>query len=238
MLNEIKLVAFDLDDTMVAFDLVTEQSWWEVCSAYCNRYPKTDFEKFYTTIMEVSEWWWSDPERHRSGRNEIINFRRTILKDAFLKMGIDNESDAVSVADHYSKARVDNMYLLKDIYTTLEKVRQKYRTVIITNGDSAGQRAKINRFDLPKYFDGIYVEEEMGFGKPDNRVFEKVISNHNVKHHECLILGDNPTWDIIAPGKLGWKTAFVNTRKINPDFSDYQPDLNLEHAAEITQYLL
>jgi len=97
---------------------------------------------------------------------------------------------------------------------------------------------KINRFDLAKYFDGIYVEGELGFGKPDTRVFEKVTAIHGIKHHECLILGDNPTWDIIAPGKLGWKTAFVNTRKINHDFSDYQPDLNLEHAAEITQYLL
>jgi len=237
MLKEIKLVAFDLDDTMVAFDLVTEQSWREVCSAYCSRYPNTNFENFYTTIMEVSEWWWSDPERHRSGRNDIINFRRTILKDAFNKMGIDNEEEAIAVADHYSQARVDNMYLLKDIYETLEKIRNKYKTVIITNGDSAGQRAKINRFDLAKYFDGIYVEEEMGFGKPDNRVFEKVTASHGVKHHECLILGDNPTWDIIAPGKLGWKTAFVNTRKIILEFSDYQPDLHLDYASEITCFL-
>ena len=46
---------------------------------------------------------------------------------------------------------------------------------LVTNGAAAPQRAKIDRFDLARFFDVIVVEGEAGFGKPDRRVFERAL---------------------------------------------------------------
>src|SRR5258705_12275861 len=49
------------------------------------------------------------------------------------------------------------------------------RLALLTNGGSTGQREKLAKFDLESLFDLILIEGELGFGKPDPRVFERAL---------------------------------------------------------------
>ena len=102
-------VLFDLDDTLVAFDAVTNQSWKEVCLEYTTSKPGLDPEALFAAIRKVSDWYWSDPERHRIGRNNMAPARRSIVREAFLTMDLP-EADADAVAERYSTVRLENMY--------------------------------------------------------------------------------------------------------------------------------
>jgi len=234
---EVKLIGIDLDDTIVAFDLLTNQSWQEVCNDYVANHQELDTGVLIANIKKAGALYWSNPEKYGFGKYDIINARRTFLKIAFEQLQIDRLDEAVQLADNYSRIRIENMYLFEGITDLLQQLSSKYILVLITNRDSAGQRSKIKRFDLGKYFAGIYIEEEMGFGKPDYRVYQKVMSDNNILPHECLMIGDTPEMDIIAPAKLGWQTIFVNTRKIVPQFIDHKPDLTLDNTVQVIEYL-
>lgn len=237
MFQSLKLIAFDLDDTLVAFDLLTNQSWQQVCDEFVVKYPRLNTEELIMAIKKAGALYWKEPEKYGFGKYDIINARRTFLKMAFEHLHIDRPDEAVLLADNYSRIRIENMYLFDGVTDMLQQLSKKYILVLITNRDSAGQRSKIRRFDLEKYFAGIYIEEEMGFGKPDSRVYQKVMTDNNVLPHECLMIGDTPEMDIIPPAQLGWKTIFVNTRKIVPQFIDHKPDLTLDSTVQVIENL-
>jgi len=45
----IKYFIFDLDDTLIAFDLVTEISWHQILSEYSKKNKLINYDKFYKT---------------------------------------------------------------------------------------------------------------------------------------------------------------------------------------------
>ena len=70
---------------------------------------------------------------------------------------------------------------------------------MITNGASATQRAKIERFHLAPYFDHILVEGELGFGKPEPEVYLKAMAALRSSPADTWCVGDNLEWEVAAP---------------------------------------
>ncbi len=206
-------VLFDLDDTLVAFDAVTNSSWREVCHEYSAVNPGVDPEVLFASIKKVSDWYWSDPERHRIGRNNLPVARRAVLREAFLAMDLP-EAHADATAERYSTVRLDNMYVLPGAHGTLDLLRSRgCRLALLTNGDGETQRYKIERFDLAKYFDTILIEGELGFGKPDLRMYGLALSTLGLNPEQTCMIGDNLNWDVEAPQRLGIRAIWIDRKK-------------------------
>lgn len=198
-----RAIIFDMDDTLIAYDAVSEQSWLQVCSEYTQAGEKNKARLIFETIKNHSDWYWSDEIRHREGRLDIKTARRSIVTATFSDLGLP-PSEAVRLADRYSTARLENMYLLPGVESTLQTLRGRHFTMaLLTNGDSETQRAEINRFRLDKYFSRIFIEGEVGLGKPDIRIYQKALSDMGVSPEEAYMVGDNIKWDIAAPQSLG-----------------------------------
>jgi putative hydrolase of the HAD superfamily len=220
----IDTVLFDLDDTLVAFDAVTEISWIQVCDEYANETGLISSELLHQTIARHSNHYWSDEERHRIGRQDIEGTRRNLVSLAFNELELPIE-EATIVADNYSRVRMDNMYVFPEALDILSNLcSRNMKLALVTNGDSVNQREKIERFDLEKYFDAILIEGEMGFGKPDKRVFEKALSVCNSTPKGMLMIGDNLKWDVAGPQALGIRGIWYDRKgKGLPDDSMIKP---------------
>jgi putative hydrolase of the HAD superfamily len=198
-----RAVIFDLDDTLVAFEPVSEPSWLQVCREYTQTGSGAKAQHIFETIKKHSDWYWSDDARHREGRLDIKATRRSIVSAAFSELGLP-PAEAVRLADRYSAVRLENMYLLPGVEPTLQTLHdRRFTMALITNGESASQREKINRFGLGKYFSHIFIEGEQGFGKPGHEIYRKALSDIGISPEETYMVGDNIEWDIAAPQALG-----------------------------------
>ena len=83
----------------------------------------------------------------------------------------------------------------------------------MTNGGAAGQRAKIERYDLEPLFDYILIEGEFGVGKPDRRVFEHVLERLDVAPRDAWMVGDKLDFDIATPKLLGMHTVWIDVKR-------------------------
>lgn len=231
-------VIFDLDDTLVAFDLVTESTWRQVCDEYASENPAQPAAAVYDAVTSESHWYWSDEERHRVGRNDIVAARRGIVKSAFEKHGLPLH-DAVKVADRYSTLRLENMYVLPGAKETLSLLSDRQIPLgLITNGDSETQRSKIDRFGLGGYFKEILIEGEVGFAKPDRRIFELAVSRFGVTPGQMLMVGDNLKWDVAGARSVGMRGIWFDVKKRGlPDNSAVRPDAVITSIAELPGYL-
>ena len=230
-----ELILFDLDDTLMAFDLVGKDAWSKAIELFIKE-ENIQIEKniLLDKIQNTRKWYWGDSERHKQGRKNIINARRQIaqlaLKD-FLNIDREKLDD---LADDYTQIHEKSWYLFEDVEATLKLLKKKgMKLGIMTNGTSESQRGKLKRFDIEKYFDYFYIEGEMGYGKPDIRVYERMLNETKVESNKIIMVGDNLVWDIEPPQKLGICTAWINTRGEKLEDFSIRPDKIVQKIPDV-----
>ena len=233
-----KSVIFDLDDTLVAFDLVTDSTWRQVCREYVEKNDAVSFSLVFDTVTSESRDFWSDEERHRTGRLNIGAARREVVSSAFSKLRLP-EADALQVADRYSSLRLENMYVLPGAVETLSSLaRRGIRLALMSNGDSELQRYKLRRFDLEKYFPEILIEGEVGYGKPDRRIYELAILRLASSPESIIMIGDNLKWDVAGPLSAGMRGIWFDVRSMGlPAGSAIKPYAVVRELAALEEYI-
>jgi putative hydrolase of the HAD superfamily len=110
--------------------------------------------------------------------------------------------------------RLETLELFPEAAETLDKFKDMgVRMALLTNGDSYSQRYKIDKFGLEKYFEIILVEGELGFGKPDKRVYEKAMIELEIAYGDAWMVGDNLEWDVKGAQDVGIHGIWVDFRK-------------------------
>ncbi len=231
----VKAILFDMDDTIIADDPFTEQSWQIACNRYGNRYQGFTAEILKAEIDATREIYWKDSERHRLGRLNLAQARRDIVNQAFLRLGIDDTIMANELADLYTDEKERLCTPFPGALETLQSLKERgLRLALLTNGGSDTQRRKINRFGLAQFFDYILIEGEFGVGKPDELVFRSALDNLRVKSAESCMVGDDLGRDISGAHKLGIFSVWVDYRKAGlPPRSPIKPDLIISHIKEL-----
>jgi putative hydrolase of the HAD superfamily len=90
-------VFVDLDDTIVDGSAVVD--CWEVACQGCG--PAVDSQAVLAEILRLRDWFWSDPERHRTGRLDLRAARRQIAEMAVSNVGCDDGTLAARIATRY-----------------------------------------------------------------------------------------------------------------------------------------
>jgi len=204
-----RAVFLDLDDTIVDDTSAVDLCWDEACDL-CEPEARN---RALAQIKAVRDWYWSDGDRHRTGRLDMDAARRHIVRLAFEQLDQQNEALAVEIADRYANLRDARLAVLPGALDTLEWFRAHgCRLALLTNGAGPAQRRKIDRFRLEPLFDAVLIEGELGFGKPDARVFEQALGACDVLEHQAWMIGDNLHWDIVPAARLGLHTVWVDAR--------------------------
>ncbi len=144
-------ILFDLDDTILEFEAVAGPAWREVTGRFASEFGGVAPEVVRRSIAEVSRAWWSDPERHRRGRLDLANTRRANVAEALRALAIGDEGaeDALSarMAAAFAEARTAAIRPFAGAVETLRHFAAAgVPMALVTNGDAAGQRAKIGAF--------------------------------------------------------------------------------------------
>jgi putative hydrolase of the HAD superfamily len=230
-----RALLLDLDDTILDDSSLIDDSWRQACARYAERLAPLDTAHVVDTIRATSKWFWDDPDRHRDGRLQLNAARREVVALALRKLGIDDAELAACIGDVYSHRRDVGMEPLPDAIDTVRWLRDAgYRLALLTNGAAVAQRRKITRFELADLFDAILVEGELGFGKPDERVYARALSALDVKPSEAWMVGDNLEWDVAAPQRVGLRGVWIDARGRGlPEQSSVRPDHIIRSLAEL-----
>ncbi len=229
-----KVILFDLDDTLVCFDGVVKKAWQETCDLFAPKLGNITATELFNAIRKVGHWYWSDASRHREGRLNLEETRRKNVKHALINLGINHEELAYELADYYSQLQESMIYLFDDALPTLQQLKNKnIKLGLVTNGNAQMQKRKIKRFNLEPYFDAFFIEGELGFGKPDLRVYQLALKQLKVKAHDAWMIGDNMEWDVHAPQKIGIMGIWKQNDYADPEESDIKPDRIIKQLSEL-----
>lgn len=227
----------DLDDTILDFSAPGKKCWENLCNSFAPKLAPIHSDQLLAAINQSAAAFWSDPERHRTGRLDLKSARRLVVAGAFQQLQIEDRELGEELADAFTILREEMVQPFPGSIETLRALQDRgIRMGLITNGRAEFQHAKLRRFGLARYFDFLLIEGEFGVGKPDPRVFRYGMERFGISPAQIWMIGDDLEFDIRPAQELGIDTVWVNHARIDlPANSSVAPTRMIYSLAELIE---
>ncbi|KUH34675.1 haloacid dehalogenase [Thermococcus celericrescens] len=197
----IKVVFFDLDDTLVDTSRLAEMARRNAIENMVRHGLPVDFDTAYQELLELISEYGSNFSRHFD----------------YLLRRLDLPSNPKWVAAGviaYHNTKFAYLRTVKGVRRVLlDLQRAGYRLGIITDGDPIKQWEKILRLELDAYFDEVFISDYLGVKKPHRKIFEKALRKMKVEPREAVMVGDRLYSDIYGAKQVGMKTVWFRYGK-------------------------
>ena len=135
--------------------------------------------------------------------------REARIESALRRAGVEPGDLPARIIHGYQQNYHEGLRLLPGAERLLE-IAGRFRTCLVTNGQSDRQRAKIERLGLEGRLDHILISAEVGSAKPEAAIFQRALSLTAVEPHQAVMIGDNALADVTGAVNLGIPTIWVN----------------------------
>lgn len=236
--KSVKVVWFDLDDTLIDFTTNSRRALEKLYSAYrLDKWwstPEQWIKNYELHNMQL----WSDYAAGRVSREFLRMERfRAPLHDAGMP---DDEARRKSV--QFDPSYLDMLALERELMPgaveTLLKLRNNgYWTGVLSNGFAEVQHRKIRNAGLSDLIDLTVLSDDIGITKPDVRIYNHAMSRSNITEPEAhLMIGDNLLTDIKGAKQAGWHAAALIAPRIAHLAPKEMPCPCISSLSEITVF--
>ncbi|ADC51505.1 hypothetical protein BpOF4_17320 [Alkalihalophilus pseudofirmus OF4] len=213
MIKDIKLVLFDLDNTLLSFS----EYWTEATHTifYLSDFTKDlPFDEFFSYYRQYDQYFW---ELHHEGRISLDEVRQQRLiktLDEFDQKISTEEADC-----YFNEFFHQLIHLVKPdqaLHKYLLELKKSYQIGIITNGKVEEQRAKIQKMNLHNVLseEEIFISEEMGIEKPHEEAFHIPLVKYGVAPSQAVYIGDSWNNDIVGAIDAGMSAIWINPQNM------------------------
>ena len=220
----IRVVAFDLDDTLWAVDPVIIRAEQRLREWLALELPDVDYSR--DTLGNLRR---EVLVRHPEVVHRVTDFRLRLLETAMIRSGIP-EKQAVDLAQQamevFLVARND-IEFFEGALDAIKRLASRYQLGALTNGN-----ADIHRLGLADHFSFAFSAEQVGAPKPAPDLFHRALQHTGVDPHEMVYVGDDPEKDVDAANRVGLRTIWVRNAA-RPGPGETSPDHTIEHIREL-----
>lgn len=253
----IKTLIFDLDDTLIWDAKSIAMAFQKTCE-YATKVKGVNPVELEKAVREEARELYAGYETYAHTQNIGINpfeglwgvfddegeeFQKMkgivpgYQRDAWIrglkKLGVDDELFGRELAEVFPKERKKHPYIYEETYTVLDRLKEQYQLILLTNGSPSLQQIKLTISpEIPPYFDHIIVSGAFGKGKPDASIFQHVLDTCGRQADESLMIGDNLLTDILGSNRVGMKNVWIN-RENKPKNDEVKPTYEITNLEEL-----
>ena len=253
-----KAIVFDLDETlMVEYASVDEafmatcelaHIWYGVAPEALHRSVRREARalwyaspaRAYCLSVGVSHWegLYSDFPGERQALATLRAWAPTYRHEAWARAlaahGVEDPTLADRLAETFRAERRPRHVLYDDAQQVLESLRGDYTLALLTNGLADLQREKLAATGLTPYFRRIVISGEVGYGKPDPRLFLLTLGPLGVDPSEAAMVGNSLRSDIAGAQGAGLIAVWVN-RGREPREEGIFPDVEVRNLRQLLE---
>jgi HAD superfamily hydrolase (TIGR01549 family) len=135
----------------------------------------------------------------------------------------------------YSSEREARVAPFPGAIDALARLRRRgHRLGLLTNGGARLQRAKIDCYDLGRFFDAVRIEGEVGIGKPTAAAFAGALAALGASGEPAAMIGDDLAADIAGAQAAGLSAVWVDHGGRGPGPGS-RPDRVVRALAELVE---
>ena len=214
----IKNILFDLDETIFDFHMAERNALIKTL----HHFDIESTEQIIKRYSEINLAQWKLLEKKIITRDELKVRRFKLL---FGEIGCS--CSPCEATEFYAKRLSEGGFYINGAEELLKKLISKYRLYIVSNGFLNTQKGRIKSAGAEKYFNGIFISEEIGCDKPSVEFFDKCFSKiPDFNKVETIIVGDSISSDIKGGKNAGITTVWFNSAGVVNN-SDVIPDYEI-----------
>ena len=218
----IKLILFDLDDTLYNYNEYVKSGFKAVTSYAVEKYGINP-DDFYAFLNILHKKY-----KEKEIFSHVINYFSL---------------DPSTIIEFISVFRTHkpNINLFKGYREILENLKTTYKLALLTDGDVEVQNKKIDALRIRKIFNKIFFTEKFPSNKqkPSPFCFTIIADVFKVRPNEIVYIADNPFLDFIGAKKAGVYTLRVLTGEFKdlvvPSY--YDAHYRIEDISQIKYYI-
>ena len=225
----LKGIIFDLNGTLI--DILTDE-WSD------DIYRTTAFFLGYSGVMITPEalrekYFILNREQRRRSVEAYPEFDAVkIFHDIILANQRMTEIDAgklaVAAAQVYRAATLRKLQLYPGVKEVLRELKHTFKLAALSDGQSAWALPELRMAGLDEFFAQATVSGDLGFRKPDRRMFDLALAELDLPPEEVIFVGNDMFRDIYGGNCAGLKTVFFRsnqgdweTKRTPPDYIIY-----------------
>lgn len=159
-----------------------------------------NYDSYFSVYYAVNERLWDLYRENKITKNVL----RGLRFEESLEL---NNTPIHGIGDLLNEAYLAEMpkqlKLVPGARKVLDYLHHRYRMSIITNGFKEVQVDKLIQSGLKKYFDKVFISEEVGAQKPQRKIFEHAVKSMNAPKKKSLMIGDSWEADIMGAKQFG-----------------------------------
>jgi putative hydrolase of the HAD superfamily len=223
----IRLIAFDGDNTLWDFDAAmrtalqrTLEELWTVRPG-----PSTG-ALTVERMIEIRD----RVAKELQGRvTDLAVVRHAAFERTLEEIGIDDPGLAARLNAMFFAVKDRHSAPFQDAVPVLESLSRRYRTALLTNGNTDPAR-----YGLDRFLDPIVHAAEEGAAKPDPRLFRILLERSEALAAEAVYVGDSLSDDVAGAQATGIRGIWLN-RSGRPNDTDVVPEAEVMSLAEVPE---
>lgn len=224
----IEFLLLDLDDTILDFHKAERIAIGKTIRDF----GVEPTEEVLSRYRAINKYHWECLEKGTMTRNQVLLGRFSML---FEELGV--AVDAEKCARQYEKNLAIGHYFLPGAEEAMEQLFGKYRLFLTSNGTASVQKGRMTSANLYRFFEKVFVSQEIGATKPSKEYFDRAFSQvPDFDPAKAMIVGDSLSSDIKGGINAGIKTCWVNPSHAAAP-ADIQPDYQIEALAQLPALL-
>lgn len=185
-----KGIFFDLYDTLT----ISNKSLYKQKEINCAKICGVSPEKYKST-------WKSLVVRSNLGQFPQTSDR---AEEVLSLLNIPKKQHIINTIVKYEHEILKNgISLYEDAITTLDTLRQSGLKLGLISNASPSVNIVIENLNLNKYFDSIVISYEVGYRKPDSRIYEIAAERLSLMPKDCIFVGDGNDQELDGAHKTG-----------------------------------
>lgn len=195
------VILMDIDNTLLDFDAGTAEALTGLLAGFGLELTQERLRRFLT--INDSLW-----EQYESGKIEKSYIFPTRFQQFLGELGI--ETDWLAANETYAEGLRQSAVLMPGARALLDRLKGVCRLYAVTNGVTTTQLPRLEKSGLNRYFDRVFISEQMGCRKPEPAFFDQVFAAIGpVDKARCILLGDSLTSDMQGGRNAGIATCYL-----------------------------
>lgn len=188
-------------------------------------------EPVLARYRQINRWHWEQLEKGNLTREQVLTGRFGML---FQEMGVN--SDPVACSHDYEHNLSLCAFFLPGAQEAMEALHGRYKLYLASNGTAFVQHRRMQDANLYRFFDDLFISEEVGYNKPAKEFFEAAFAKiPGFSREQAIMVGDTLSSDILGGINAGIKTVWVNPGHLS--CGQVKPDYEIESIAQLPALL-
>lgn len=216
--KQYKNYIFDLYGTLV--DIHTDEqkeSLWEALADFYREhgaiYTKEELRQTYEELVKEKEATYS----HEAYPEIQLEF---VFQAMFLKKGIFADLPlSVEAGQKFRTLSTECIRLYNGAKQLLQSLKEQNKGVyLLSNAQEIFTMPELEELGVKELFDGIFISSTKGCKKPDQKFFEMLFQQYDLKKDTCLMIGNDENTDILGANQVGMDSFYIHSN-LSPEWT-------------------